>query len=665
MYKPDMIGETDRLAAPALIPPKPSLTLAVIGHVNHGKTALVRALTGMETDRLREEVERGLSITLGFAWLELANSCVDIIDAPGHEDYIRAMVGGTTGARAVVLVVSATEGFGRQTLEHLQIAAALGLDAGLVVVTKADLLAPGREAETLASVRSQLCGTLLEGQPIVLCSALTGFGMEAVRQGLDALALRSPKPLALAGAFLPIDRVFSLSGSGTVITGTLQGASLNNGQEAVLWPSGRRATVRQIQNHGQIVQDIEPGGRVAVNLRGLSAAEIKPGEVLCASGRSGDFQSSLQIDIEVTLAANAPGPLKHMDQIRVLWGARQDMATVRLIDENPIFPGTRALVQLRFQSPIIAFAGQRAVLRRPSPAQTLAGMVVLDPQATPHRGRSPQHLALLSGVAAQDFSQIVEQLTLRGNGVVSLTQLARLSRRSLATIQAILPRDFERLDLDRVVSAAAAVFARAAYIERLAEAHRLGPARSMVGLASVRNQFAKMGLNDLLLHTERTLAAAGEIRLLGNQVALADHDPFAALSTDATGRLNQIEARLLAGGLMPQDAACLAGQDPEGQELIGLLIESGRAVSLRNDALRQTLVFHRDALSAAAERLGRLFPDARTFTTGEARAALETKRKFIVPVLEYLDALGLTRREGDVRQVIATKGDAIDRRPTS
>ena len=233
--------------------PTSSLSLAVIGHVNHGKTALVRALTGMETDRLKEEIERGLSITLGFAHAEQGGVMFDLIDAPGHEDYIRAMVSGTAGARAVLLVVSATEGFGRQTFEHLAIAAALGLEAGLVVVTKADLLGPGDGAAAISQITANLRGTILEGQPITLCSAHSGAGLEAVRDGLNALARRCPQPAPLAGAFLPIDRAFSLTGAGTVVTGTLQGAGLRVGEAVELWPSGQRASVRQLQIHNQSV----------------------------------------------------------------------------------------------------------------------------------------------------------------------------------------------------------------------------------------------------------------------------------------------------------------------------------------------------------------------------------------------------------------------------
>jgi selenocysteine-specific elongation factor len=224
----------------------------VIGHVNHGKTALVRALTGMETDRLPEEKARGLSIALGFAFREDPDGDVDFLDAPGHEDFIRAMVMGAAGARAVLLVVSAVEGFGRQTREHLRIAALLGLRQGLVAVTKADLVPPDARADLQARMGAELAATFLAPAPVVFCSAMTGEGLEALNREIRDLVLRTPPPERLPGAFLPLDRVFSLAGAGTVVTGSLQGAGLELGEEVVLEPSGRRVHLRQLQVHGQV-----------------------------------------------------------------------------------------------------------------------------------------------------------------------------------------------------------------------------------------------------------------------------------------------------------------------------------------------------------------------------------------------------------------------------
>ncbi len=625
-----------------------SLTVAVIGHVNHGKTALVRALTGMETDRLKEEMERGLSITLGFAWRGYPSGAVDFIDSPGHEDFIRAMVAGAAGARAVLLVVSASEGFGRQTWEHLQIAALLGIETGLVAVTKADLLSPAMEAARRADVEAALTGTVMAAAPVVFCSSVTGKGLEALHVRLEDLCRRSPPPEHLAGTFLPIDRAFTLTGAGTIVTGTLQDGSLRSGGEAILQPSGRKVGLRRIQVHGVDVDEIGPGGRVAVGLRGVSVNDVRAGDVLCEPGA---FASALQVDALIVVPPGSSRPVKHMDELRVMWGARRDVATVRLIGGKSITPGRRGLAQLRFSAPVIAFAGQRAVLRRLSPAETVGGALVLDPAAAPLRGKAAARLAILEAVMANDLGRVADGLARLQGGVVSVAEVSRLGRRPGRYIRQQLALSFENLDAERLVRKDAGAETRAAYLDELAQAHRRAPARAAVSAGAIRAALASLASRDLVGHAERALAAEGAIRLDGNLVALAGHDPFAALSPEALARLQRIEASLLAGGAAPPGAALLSGQEGEDRELLQLLVESGRALSLRNVALRQTLVFHRRALDSALETLRSTFPTGSAFTTGEARAALGTSRKFIVPLLEHFDAAGFTLRDGDVRQI--------------
>lgn len=627
----------------------PTLTLAVIGHVNHGKSALVRALTGTQTDRLREEIERGLSITLGFASRNYPSGIVDLIDAPGHEDFIRAMVSGATGVRAVLLVVSATEGFGRQTYEHLRIAGLLGVRAGIVVIAKTDLLDPDDAPAVLAATRASLNGTFLSGEPIILCSAVTGAGLSELDAALAALAGRAPAAEILPGAFLPIDRSFSIAGAGTIVTGTLQGWSLTPGAEMMLQPSGRRVTIRQLQSHGEPVDEAHPGGRVAVGLRGVSVDDIPTGEALCAPGQ---FEATLQVDVELSLSADSPRRLKHLEDLRVMWGARQDIGAVRLIGAASLAPGERALAQLRFAAPVIAFAGQRAVLRRLSPAQTLGGAQVLDAQARPYRGRAPQRLAVLEAAAQGDPDQIIAALARRDGDVVSVVELARLCRRPAPEIRERLETTFEPLDAGRWVRRKAVADARAAYLTRLTQAHLDAPMRLNVPVSSIRDALMRQVSRELLAHVERRLAEAGDIRLSASQVARYDHNPLATLPPGTLAQLARIEVRLRDGGLMPPEVTALADEGPGTPELIQLLVDTGRALSLRNHALRQTLVFHSTVFDAAATRLRETFPPPASFTTGQARAALATTRKFIVPVLEHLDTLGATAREGDLRRVL-------------
>ena len=635
------------------------LSLAVIGHVNHGKSALVRALTGIETDRLKEEIARGLSITLGFAWRDYPAGCVEFIDAPGHEDFIRAMVMGATGARAVLLVVSATEGFGRQTREHLRIAGLLGLRAGIVAVTKTDLLAEGAEAEVRRRITSELSDSFLAGEPMVFCSAVSGAGLDELSGQLQRLVTRSPAPEKLPGAYMPLDRVFSVAGAGTIVTGTLLGGALELGASASLEPSGRRVSLRQLQIHGRATELAAPGGRVAVGLRGVSAGDIRAGEVLCAADC---YEASARVDVELTLSADGARPLKPTDEVRVMWGARQDIARLRLIGPSIISPGERGLAQLRFSAPVIAYAGQRAILRRPSPAETIGGVVVLDPTAPPLRaamgGGIEGRRDLLEAIVAGDPGRIALLLARRDGGGLRVAEAARLSRQSATEVRRRLAQDFEDIDDGVMATRAAIAGARQAYLERLAEAHRQAPKRSWVSAGGVRGGRAGEAARELVAYVESRLAASGEIRLEGALVARTGHDPLATLSPEALARLRQIEGALRDGGLTPPDASVT------DQDLIQLLIESGRAVSLRNHALRQTLVFHIDALAAALDALSAAFPAPADFTTGEARAALGTTRKFIVPALEFLDAKGATTRQGDTRRITGAENPfGVSRKP--
>lgn len=627
---------------------RPPLGVAVIGHVNHGKTALVRALTGIDTDRLAEEKARGLSITLGFAWRDYPAGTVDFLDAPGHEDFIRAMVTGAAGARAAMLVVSATEGFGRQTREHLHIAGLLGLRAGIVAVSKADLLAHGDEGAVRSQIALELQGTFLAEAPVVFCSARTGIGLADVHGALEALIIRCPAAEAPPGPFMPLDRVFSVAGSGTVVTGTLQGGPLSTGGSAVLMPSGRPVTLRQLQVHGQAVDAATPGGRVAAALRGVGTDEVHAGDLLCAPDL---VAPSLLVDVELALSPQSARPLKSNDQVRVMWGARQDVAKVRLLCEGPLLPGARTAAQLRFAAPVASFAGQRVVLRRLSPAETIGGAIVLDPVAPKLQGRVDERRALLDAALAQDLGRLAALLAARDGGVLSAAEAARLSRRSVDDVRAELT-GFEGLGQDLLADPGAMSAARAAFLARLTEAHGAAPHRAWVSIAPIRASMARTLSRDLLDHLERRLAADGEIRVQGGQVALAAHDPFAALSPAALARLQEIESLVRQGGASPPDLGAIAPPGGGDTPLFELLVDTGALVVLRNHALRQSLVFHAAALDAALETLRAAFPPPTAFATGAAREALGTSRKFIVPILEFLDARGDTRRDGDVRHIL-------------
>ncbi|BDY14811.1 hypothetical protein Sulfitobl28_07810 [Sulfitobacter pontiacus] len=332
-----------------------SACVIVIGHVDHGKTALVRALTGMETDRLAEEKARGLSIALGFAHCEMAGGTLDLIDAPGHEDFIRTMVSGASGAQGAMLVVSAVEGVAAQTREHVQIARLLQLPVAVVAVTKVDLIPAATLPARLAEIADALAAQGVTGAELVPCSATTAGGTDHLRQVLARRFNALPARAAPMGAFLPVDRAFTLSGRGTVVTGTLLGGALAVGAALTVQPSGAATVVRGLQARGAARERVTAGERVAVNLRGIALEDIARGDVICTGGQG----ATLCMDVWLAVSDTAPRPVKHMQDLRVLWGTAHEVATLRLMGGGQIAPGARGWGSCASNAPWWGSRGRR------------------------------------------------------------------------------------------------------------------------------------------------------------------------------------------------------------------------------------------------------------------------------------------------------------------
>ena len=619
--------------------------LVVIGHVDHGKTALVRALTGKDTDSLPEEKRRGLSIVPGFAHLAHAGQVIDLIDAPGHADFIRAMISGASGARGALLVISAVDGIEAQTLEHMAIAAALGIHAAVVAVTKADLLAAGGAPAREADLRAALSGTAFADAPFVFCSAVTGEGLAALSGALSALAARAADDTPPLGAFLPVDRVFVAEGHGTVVTGTLLGAAVAVNDTLLLSPSGREVTVRRIQVRGADAADAQPGERTALNLRGLSADAVHPGDVLHTPGA---FAPAREADAVFTLSESCRRPVRHMDEVRVHYGTAQASAQVQLFGAAQLARSEEALVRLKFRVPVCLHSGQRVILRRLSPSETLGGALILDPAAPPlTAGKKAARQAVLAAARADDVRDLAAALAKEGRGLAHIADIARLARKPAAEVAEALAQGFESVGEDWLAPAETLEVAKAAYLEKLAACHAAFPLR----LSAPRKQLADPKLAPALgAHLEAQLALEGRTVLTATGVAMANHTPADHLLPAQKARMDEIETALKAAGLSAPGIAVYS-DTPEDADLLALLIHSGCAIELDNVALNQRLLFHVDAVAAAIRTLAEAFPGRTAFTTGEARTALATNRKSIVPLLEHLDCLGVTVRTGDIRHV--------------
>ncbi len=596
-----------------------SACVIVIGHVDHGKTALVRALTGMETDRLAEEKARGLSIALGFAHCEMAGGTLDLIDAPGHEDFIRTMVSGASGAQGAMLVVSAVEGVAAQTREHVQIARLLQVPVAVVAVTKVDLIPEAALPARLVEIADALAAQGVTGAELVPCSATTAGGTDHLRQVLARRFNALPARAAPMGAFLPVDRAFTLAGRGTVVTGTLLGGALAVGAALTVQPSGAATVVRGLQARGAARERVAAGERVAVNLRGIALEDIARGDVICTGGQG----ATHCMDVWLTVSDTTPRPVKHMQDLRVLWGTAHEVATLRLMGGGQIAPGDAGLGQLRFKRPVVGFAGQAAVLRQLSPAATLAGA--------------------MQAAHQQDGTALAAALCAQGRGVALWSDLVRLAR---CDATAALPTGVVRLAPEHIALADDLAAVQTAVVAALQRFHTDHPIKQGAALSMLQRVTPLRGL---VPFAQTELVRGGEVVLRDGLVSLARHDPFAALAPHQVARLTEIEESMRAGGTSPPDVRQFDA--PEDADLIALMVAQGRLVSLANIALKQQVVFHAATIGQAQRSLAANFPPPTAFTTSAARTALGTTRKFIVPLLEHLDALGMTLRDGDTRQI--------------
>jgi len=617
------------------------LVLGVIGHVDHGKSTLVRALTGMETDRLSEEKRRGVSIALGFAHAEIGGAEVDFVDAPGHERFVRTLVGGVTGADAVLLVVAADEGIKPQTREHLAIAALLGVRAAIVAVSKCDhadadaAARAGAEAVTLATD----LGLAVRGP--VAVAARVGLGLEALRREIGALAADCAAPADDGFAYLPLDRAFLIAGQGAVATGTLRRGVLRPDAAMVLLPAATPVRIRGLQVHGRPVDLAEPGQRTAVNLRGVELDQIPRGTVLASAGVLAPAE---WLTVELRGARDAP-PLVNGARLDLLIGTALVPATVRLLDRDALAAGQTAFAQLRAHVPVAVPARDAFVLRTASPVATVAGGRVLDPVTRRLRRREPARLRQLARLAGAQGPELVEQVIAdagaRGVALARLAQLSGLSpERAAAGAAALGARSLKG---GVVVGRAGFARAQAEVVETL-DASPGALARDELARRCPRIGLA--GLDAAL----SALAAVGRVRAEAGRFALIRPEQDRARAEAAATLARRLARLALEGGLAPPDVAAEA-RTPEARRVLDALLRSGEIVRTHDAALKRNILFHRAAVEAARRELApRLAPPG--LTLGEAGRILGISRKYSLPLLEHLDRIRFTRRVGD-RRVLA------------
>jgi selenocysteine-specific elongation factor len=632
-----------------------TLLVGVIGHVDHGKTALVRALTGVETDRLKEEQARGVSIVPGFALLASEAGEIDLVDLPGHERFVRAMISGATGMRAVLLAVDANEGIKPQTVEHLEIARLIGVRRGVLALTKADLATPETIRTRSAELAAAAARAGLEAGPVIATSTVSGIGLPALSAALTGLLGEAGGSTDDGFPYLPVDRVFTRAGFGTVVTGTLRRGRLAVGDTVEIAPGGRNAVVRGLQIHGRPVEVAEPGRRTAVALRGVGLDEIARGQALCLPDL---LVPTRWLDVALTAAESAEAPLLSGTACRLLFGTTEVEARLRLLDRHALEPGASAQAQLHLAEDGAVPAREPFVLRLDSPAATVAGGRILDPASHRRRRNDPRVTADLAAIAA---GRPAEALTVRlgqaGAAGAPLMELARLAGTTAERVRRLLTADGAREIADRFVGAPAFAALRTGTMGALSQFHRDRPMDHGASLDQVARSLA---LSEVVTAAVlRDLAAGGQVAQAGTLWRRADFDP-ARNETEAVRRL---ETSFLRAGLNPPDETEAVGRDIRRREALNYLVASGTVIRAVDRVQRRAVLFHREAVAGARTRLIEAFPSASSAENGflarEAGATLGISRKFSIPLLEHLDAVGFTRRAGDRRIIVALeKGTA-------
>jgi len=629
--------------------PANQVTLGVIGHVDHGKTALVRALTGIETDRLREEQERGLSIVLGFSWLESSQRMIDLIDVPGHENFIRTMISGATGIDGVVLVVAANEGVMPQTREHFDIAELLGVERGLIVLTKTDLVSADELALAEEDVRDYLSGSFLQGAPLVHTSALRGEGMEDLKEALADIPVRA-RPVSDEGFYLPVDRAFAMRGFGVVVTGTLRRGKLRDDQAVEILPGGEPASIRGLQIHNRHVDAAFPGQRVAVNLRHRKHGALSRGDVLASPGY---LRPARRVDVDLRMLEHAVEPLRNGATVRVLFGTTEEFAKVRLLQTNAVDPGECGLVQLRFRREVVAQQGERFIVRGITPVVTLGGGCMLDVGAPRHRRFDSAVVTRLKSAAAGDSVALV-RASLQEAGLESVDREALRHKLGLSeadmeaavgSVGAIEPTDGRLMDASAHVRLLDDIRAAVQHY------HRQYPRRQGLAMASIPT-LLKVDIDDAALqHAVDELQTRGELRNDASILSVSGFDPLASLSADERRVATEIEESFRSCGLQPPPVDSVLRGDRVRTGVLRLLTDTGALVRLKTYDRKRHLVMHRDALLDVRQRLAERFPYPGEFTVADVRDLLGTTRKYVVPLMEHLDASGFTIRTGNIRRL--------------
>lgn len=627
--------------------------IGTAGHIDHGKSTLIKAITNIETDRLKEEKARGITIELGFAYFDLPSGRrAGIIDVPGHEKFIKNMLAGAGGIDVVVLVVAADEGMMPQTIEHLNILSLLQTQKGIVAVTKIDMVEPEWLELVLDDIASQLEGTFLEDADIIPVSSVTKQGIPELVAKIDELTAEVASRDDHLPFRYPIDRVFSMTGFGTIVTGTLISGQVQVGDKVEVYPQNIETRVRSLQVHGQKVDTAFAGQRVAMNLAGVQVSDLARGDVLAAPGL---LRTSLMLDVRLELLTNAEKPLANRERLRLYTGTSEILCRAVLLDAEFMLPGEKALVQLRLEEPIAVQTGDRFVVRTYSPMYTIGGGAILDAHPKKRRRFRAEGIRELELRESGGDLQILNQTLLTHSEEfpteAELFQLAGRPTEQLA--EALETLQEEDLALSLVIDNVA-YFLHSEYLQKLAdkakhvvsEYQRRFPLRPGMSKEELRSRVSRQASSKLFNSLVTLLA--GEAGLVVRGGIVAEQDWQVRFTGIYAKMRERVLARLQEAPYAPPDIDELANDLNETPERLAEVLA---AMSSLGEIVRVTpeLAFLTSTVSEVRERVVAIIKEQGNITLADLRNELGTSRKFALPLLEYLDAQKITKRAGDAR----------------
>ncbi|MCC6146210.1 MAG: selenocysteine-specific translation elongation factor [Anaerolineaceae bacterium] len=626
------------------------------GHVDHGKSTLVAALTGTHPDRLKEERDREMTIELGFAWFSLPDGEeVGIVDVPGHRDFIENMLAGVGGIDAALFVVAADEGVMPQTREHLAILDILQVQGGVIALTKIDLVDDPEWLDLIElDIRTALAGTGLEKAPVVRVSARNGTGLEELKNALSACLSERPARPDLGRPRLPIDRVFTITGFGTIATGTLLDGQLTTGDEVEILPVGLRCRVRGLQTHKKKEKVAIPGSRTAVNLTGIEVEQVRRGDVLALPGK---YRPSTRLDVYFRLLPDASSSIRHNLQAKFFLGAAEVKTRVRLLGTEELLPGQEGWLQLELEEPVTGVRGDRYILRRPSPGETLGGGMIVDASpARRHKRFSAEVISKLEALLVGSPADLIFETALTA-GPAAISEIAAKVRLPETTVEAGLQ---ELLEQEKLILLEKGEVSTHCGLLVIADPQLILLTRKAQQITAQYHQsfplrvgLGKEELKSRLKLTSRIFNALFQKWLQNGDVL--ENDGLVSLSSHkivfTPQQQKKAEELMQQFSLSPYSPPSIKEcQTAVGEEMYHALVQLGQLTPVSSD-----VVFKSDDYRSLLEMVQEHFAQQETLTVVEMRDRLNTSRRYVLAFLEHLDALGVTERNGDYRMLLKPK----------